>query len=175
MRAFWGIASCSLVLIDRSFRGLSPPSSGTHCPMMDAVRTSETSVYFYEATWRCIPENCLFNNFKFDETHTTRIVYQPAVITNIEIILRTGVLNLYSSTRTIVVLIFASEHKRKISIRTSTVYKYVKEHSLLSKQHRGVCEHQVENPCLRIITTNHWTTNVEAETPLLLNIPQTVQ
>jgi hypothetical protein len=50
------------------------------------------------------------------------------------------VLNLFSSTSTVVVLLFASEHRHKLSTRTSAVYKYVKEHYLISK------EHQVENP-----------------------------
>jgi hypothetical protein len=50
------------------------------------------------------------------------------------------VLNLFSSMSTVVVLLFASEHGHKLSTRTSAVYKYVKEHYPISK------EHQVENP-----------------------------
>jgi hypothetical protein len=46
-----------------------------------------------------------------------------------------------------VVLLFASEHKHKMSLGASTVYKYFKEHSLISKEHRGASEHQDENPC----------------------------
>jgi hypothetical protein len=39
--------------------------------MMEAVRTSETSVYFYETTQRCIPQasylhTSFCNNLKFD-------------------------------------------------------------------------------------------------------------
>jgi hypothetical protein len=52
MKAFRNIASCNLAEIDRRFRG-------TYCiyhqrvdtaVMMEAVRNSETSVYFYETT-----------------------------------------------------------------------------------------------------------------------------
>jgi hypothetical protein len=52
----------------------------------------------------------------------------------------------FLSTSAIVVLLFASEHRHKISTKTSTVYKYVKEHYSISKGHRGAREHQVENP-----------------------------
>jgi hypothetical protein len=41
MIAFWDIASFSLVEVDRRFRGAL---------MMEAVRTSETSVYFNQTT-----------------------------------------------------------------------------------------------------------------------------
>jgi hypothetical protein len=46
-----------------------------------------------------------------------------------------------------VVLLFASKHRRKMSARTSAVYKYVKEHYPTCKEHLGAHEHQVENPC----------------------------
>jgi hypothetical protein len=39
------IALCSLVKVDRRFRGI-------------AVRTSEMSIYFNETTWHYIPEGC---------------------------------------------------------------------------------------------------------------------
>jgi hypothetical protein len=41
MIAFWDIAPCSLIGV-----------------MMEAVRTSETLVYFSETTWRYIPGGC---------------------------------------------------------------------------------------------------------------------
>jgi hypothetical protein len=47
MRAFWDIAPYSLVI----------------ALMMDAVRTSVTSVYFNETTRRCISEGCHLNMF----------------------------------------------------------------------------------------------------------------
>jgi hypothetical protein len=34
-----------------------------------------------------------------------------------------------------------------MSARDSTVYKHVTKHCPISKEHRGGCEHQVENPC----------------------------
>jgi hypothetical protein len=49
MIALWDIASCSLVEVDRHFR---------RALMMEAVRTSETSVYFNKTTWCYIPEVC---------------------------------------------------------------------------------------------------------------------
>jgi hypothetical protein len=44
----------------------------------------------------------------------------------------------------------ASNHRYKMSTRTSTVYKYVREHYPISNEHRGAREHQVENPCPRV-------------------------
>jgi hypothetical protein len=38
-----------------------------------------------------------------------------------------------------------------MSSRTSTVYKYVKEHYPVSKEYRGAGEHQVENPWRRML------------------------
>jgi hypothetical protein len=46
MTAFWDVVSYSLVAVDRRFIAL----------MMDAVRTSETSVYYNETTRRYIPQ-----------------------------------------------------------------------------------------------------------------------
>jgi hypothetical protein len=57
-----------------------------------------------------------------------------------------GVLTLFSWTSIIVVILFTNEHRYKMSSRTSTVYKYVKEHYPVSKEYRGAGEHQVENP-----------------------------
>jgi hypothetical protein len=54
MTAFYDVEPCSLVEVDRHFRGY-------YCLialMMEAVSTSETSVNFYETTWRDIPEGC---------------------------------------------------------------------------------------------------------------------
>jgi hypothetical protein len=47
MTVFWDVAPCSLVEIDRRFRGA----------MMEAVTTSETSVNFYQTTRHNIPED----------------------------------------------------------------------------------------------------------------------
>jgi hypothetical protein len=53
MTVFWDTALCSLVDVDRRFRG-------AYCliraMMMEAVCISETSVYFNETTQHCIPE-----------------------------------------------------------------------------------------------------------------------
>jgi hypothetical protein len=59
--------------------------------------------------------------------------------------LHAGVLSLLSSTSTIVVLLYASEHRHKMSARTSAVYKYVKEHYPISKVHRDARELQLDN------------------------------
>lgn len=53
----------------------------------------------------------------------------------------------FSSSRTIVIFLPASEH------RTFTVNKYVNEHYAISKEHSGVREHQVENPCFTVSFT----------------------
>jgi hypothetical protein len=45
---FWDVAPCSLRRVERRFRFIAL--------MMEAVRTSETSVYSKETTWRYIPE-----------------------------------------------------------------------------------------------------------------------
>jgi hypothetical protein len=47
---FWDIAPCSLVQIDRRFKGVSL--------MMELVSLSETSANFHETTRRNIPEYC---------------------------------------------------------------------------------------------------------------------
>jgi hypothetical protein len=49
--AFWNIAPCSLVEADRRFRGA--------IALMEAVRTSETCVYFNNTTRRYNPEGYL--------------------------------------------------------------------------------------------------------------------
>jgi hypothetical protein len=59
MRAFWDIAPCSLVEIDRSFRGvycLYRQCDEVITAMMQAVRASETSVYSNETTRRYVHE-----------------------------------------------------------------------------------------------------------------------
>jgi hypothetical protein len=55
MTAFWDITRCSRVEVERRFRGaycLHHP--GLITLMMEAVRTSDTSVYFNETTRRYI-------------------------------------------------------------------------------------------------------------------------
>jgi hypothetical protein len=60
-------------------------------------------------------------------------------------------LNLFTSTKTTAVLLFNSEHWHKMSTRTSTVCKYVKELYMIPKEHRGAREHQAENPCSKAL------------------------
>jgi hypothetical protein len=49
--AFWLIAQCSLVEVDRRFRD-------AYCSMIRAMGPLKPSVYF-ETTWPCIPQGCL--------------------------------------------------------------------------------------------------------------------
>jgi hypothetical protein len=49
-----GYFACSLLEIDRRFGGAF---ASIIRAMMEAVRTSERSVYFYETTWRNIQED----------------------------------------------------------------------------------------------------------------------
>jgi hypothetical protein len=57
MTAFWDVALCSLVGSRATFkRCVLPPS--LIALMMEAMGTSETSVYFNEATQHYTPEGC---------------------------------------------------------------------------------------------------------------------
>jgi hypothetical protein len=58
----WNVADCSLVEIDRSLRGAYYLAA----LMMDAVRTSETSVSFYQMTRRNIAEDSNFRNIFYN-------------------------------------------------------------------------------------------------------------
>jgi hypothetical protein len=58
MIAVWHIASCSIVVVDRRFRGVLPSTSSSNVRMMVAVRSSKTSVYFNKIAQRCIWEGC---------------------------------------------------------------------------------------------------------------------
>jgi hypothetical protein len=66
MTAFWDIASCSLVGVDRRFReGFCLHHQGNIWALMsvmEAVCTSETSFIFNENKWRYIPESCHLQN-----------------------------------------------------------------------------------------------------------------
>jgi hypothetical protein len=60
IRTCWDIASCSLIRVDRCFRGVyclcHQGDDWIHHPDDGAVCTSETSVYSNETTQRYIPE-----------------------------------------------------------------------------------------------------------------------
>jgi hypothetical protein len=57
IRAFWDEAPCSLVEIERRFRGAyCLHLQDDECLTMVAIRTTETSVYSNETTRRYIPE-----------------------------------------------------------------------------------------------------------------------
>jgi hypothetical protein len=62
MTAFLDIAPCSLVEGDRRFRSVyclhHQGDEWLNALMMEAVRTSETSVNFYQTTRRDVPEGC---------------------------------------------------------------------------------------------------------------------
>jgi hypothetical protein len=60
---FWDVAPCSLVEIDRRFRGAYCLHQGSL--MMEALSTSVTSVSFYETTLRNIPKDSrlVFDHF----------------------------------------------------------------------------------------------------------------
>jgi hypothetical protein len=57
MAAFYDIAPCSLVEVNRCSEVILPPSSVLIFLMMEAVSTSETSVTFYQTTRRNIPQD----------------------------------------------------------------------------------------------------------------------
>jgi hypothetical protein len=62
MTVFWDVAPCSLVEIDRRFRGAY---CLYHQGRVEAVSTSETSVNLYKATRRNILERRLLKVFHF--------------------------------------------------------------------------------------------------------------
>jgi hypothetical protein len=53
IRVFWDVAPCNLVGVDQRFRG----SASITTLIMEAVHTSETSVYSNETTQCYIPED----------------------------------------------------------------------------------------------------------------------
>jgi hypothetical protein len=67
MTVFWDVAQCSLVQIDRRFRG----------GIIEAVSTSETSVNFYQTTRRNIAEDshlqCLTHCFYNESAIVTNL------------------------------------------------------------------------------------------------------
>jgi hypothetical protein len=85
MTIFWDIAPCSLVETDRRFRG-------AYClhyqndEMMEAVRTSQKTINFYQTTRRNIPEDSHIHtrrreNLKF---HQDFIIYYSIFSSSIE-------------------------------------------------------------------------------------------
>jgi hypothetical protein len=79
MTAFWDVATCSLTELDRHSRGAYCLYHQTDymALMMEAVRTSETSVYFYEITRHCIPEGCHLHTHRHEnfKCHSERLKY----------------------------------------------------------------------------------------------------
>jgi hypothetical protein len=67
MTAFWNTAPCSLVEVDRRFRGAYCLHQGT----------SETFVYFNETTRSCIPESCPFNLASVFVVNTLKYLLYP--------------------------------------------------------------------------------------------------
>jgi hypothetical protein len=58
MAVFWVLVPCSLVEVHQRFRGACClRNQGIIALMMEAARTSETLVNFYQTTWRCNPED----------------------------------------------------------------------------------------------------------------------
>jgi hypothetical protein len=75
IRAFWDVSPCSLIGVDRRFRRaycLHHKGDEINALMMEAVCTSETSVYS-ETSWRCIPEDSNLHTRCHEnlESHTT--------------------------------------------------------------------------------------------------------
>jgi hypothetical protein len=68
IKAFWDVAPCSLVGVDRRFRG-------AYClaQMMNAVRTSETSISCNETTRRYIPEGSNLNTRRRENLKSHKI------------------------------------------------------------------------------------------------------
>jgi hypothetical protein len=70
--AFWDIASCFVFEVDRRFRGVYCPH---HHPMVEAVRISETSVYFNQTTWRYIQKR-LSSSYLLAAVGTRNLTYK---------------------------------------------------------------------------------------------------
>jgi hypothetical protein len=64
VKAFWDMASCSVVELDLSFRGAcNLLHQGDEILMMEAERSSETSVNFYDTIRRHISEGSHLHTF----------------------------------------------------------------------------------------------------------------
>jgi hypothetical protein len=57
MAVLWDVAPCSLVEINRRFRGAYYLTCHCDVALIEAVSVSETSVSFFETTLRIIPED----------------------------------------------------------------------------------------------------------------------
>jgi hypothetical protein len=62
MAVFWVVAPCSLIEVYQHFRGPCCLHHQAIAPMMEAARTSETFVNFYQTTRRYIPEDSHFQS-----------------------------------------------------------------------------------------------------------------
>jgi hypothetical protein len=63
----------AFVEADRRFRGAY--RLHYHPLMAEAVRTSETCIYFNETTRRYIPEGCRVHTRRHEKSHTVNITY----------------------------------------------------------------------------------------------------
>jgi len=70
MTAFWDVASCCLLVVNRRFIVIAL--------MMEALRTSETSAYYRETTRHYIPEGCLPHTHRREnlKCHNVKIGYR---------------------------------------------------------------------------------------------------
>jgi hypothetical protein len=57
MAVFWVVATCRLVEVYRLSEALAVPVMRMIVLMMEAISTSETSMNFYNTTWRSVPEH----------------------------------------------------------------------------------------------------------------------
>jgi hypothetical protein len=82
MTAFWDIVPCSLIEVDRRFRGsYCLHHQGDHASIialiMDALYASETSVYFNETIRRYIPECYLHSRRRENLKSQEENLFQP--------------------------------------------------------------------------------------------------
>jgi hypothetical protein len=72
MTAFWDVALCSLIEVDQvsEMHTASIIRAMMINLMMEAVCTSETSVYFYKTTQHCIPEGCHLHIHRHDNLNS---------------------------------------------------------------------------------------------------------
>jgi hypothetical protein len=79
MKAFWDIAPRGLIGVDRHFRGAYFLYHKSDTLMMEAVRTSETSVYTNKITRRYIPWGSHFHTSR-RESHKSKLFYERRII-----------------------------------------------------------------------------------------------
>jgi hypothetical protein len=108
------------------------------------ITINTTPPHFTSHPSRTPPVHCRSKMYRFPRSFPTKIPYNFLVSPPSE----RDMQPVLASCMSVAVSLLTSEHGHKMPTRTSTVYKYAKEHDPISYEQRGSREHQVENPTL---------------------------